>query len=371
VPEQQRNSLDNRIHCLYYFIAPHRIKDIDKEFIKSLNGLAPMVIVVAKADTMTWQERRVHLVDVRRMILELTALCSHPIAFDFQEEGNGFLDDEMASEVAQNAAAETPVHADPLDLAASMLFEGDFFSASSAEAVTASQLLPAVGATTTAAAATAAVSALCSGPSASAFQSPVYQHAQARTHAPLPKVRNVFAVVCDTSDSGKREYPWGALNIYDEEHSDFRRLQRVVLDSDNITEFIKQTQDMSLRLLHLKAVAVSESAPEVKKAKTAGKKANSTVGEKAMGVPGVLTLTLPSQCAAAPTTSTTITARSEPETRSAGSAVRAQVIKWPQWGAAAETLQLIIVASGSALTILALTVLYSLWIALAKIYEQH
>jgi septin family protein len=202
-------------------------------------------------------------------------------------------------------------------------------------------------------------------------------HAQARTHAPLPKVRNVFAVVCDTSDSGKREYPWGALDIYDEEHSDFRRLQRVILDSDNITEFIKQTQDMSLRLLRLESAATSESFPAAKmtspeKTKAAGKKTPSAVGERSTETPRALSLTLPSQCAAPLTTGTaptTAAARSERETRSAGRAVRAQAIKWPQWSTAPESLHLMTAASGGVLTILSIAALYSLWVVLAKIYS--
>jgi hypothetical protein len=320
--------LDNRIHCLFYFIAPHRIKHIDKEFIKHLNGLAPMVIVVAKADTMTWQERRVHLVNVRKMILELTAVCSHPIAFDFQEEGDGFLDDEIAG--GMQKPTEAPVHADPLDLASSMVLEGDFHP-SDAEAVTASQLLPPEGDGT--------ASALHSSPSVTAFQSPVYLHAQARTHAPLPKVRNVFAVVCDTSDSGKREYPWGALDIYDEEHSDFRRLQRVILDSDNITEFIKQTQDMSLRLL-LKddAAAVTTRAATVQRAdmaKTAGKKTIGAEGERANGVPPGLSLTLPAQCAAR--NGATRTERTQGGGRGG---MRAQTGKWPEWATTVESVHM-------------------------------
>ena len=69
-------------------------------------------------------------------------------------------------------------------------------------------------------------------------------------HVPLPRIRNVFAVVCDTSESGKRKYPRGSLNIYDEEHSDFRRLQRVVLEGEKITSLIEQTQIMSLRIFN-------------------------------------------------------------------------------------------------------------------------
>ena len=44
---------DDRIHCIFYFIAPHRFKAIDAEFIKELAPLASVIPVVAKADIMT------------------------------------------------------------------------------------------------------------------------------------------------------------------------------------------------------------------------------------------------------------------------------------------------------------------------------
>ena len=80
---------------MFYFVAPHRIKDIDKEIIKTLNGLAPMVLVVAKADTMTLQERKKHLENVFAMMRELKEICEHPIVFSFEEGGEGvFMEDD-------------------------------------------------------------------------------------------------------------------------------------------------------------------------------------------------------------------------------------------------------------------------------------
>ena len=61
---------------MFYFIAPHRVKDIDKEFIKQLTGLAPIVLVIAKADTMTLQERKDHLIAVCELIKELVYFAS-------------------------------------------------------------------------------------------------------------------------------------------------------------------------------------------------------------------------------------------------------------------------------------------------------
>ena len=92
-------------------------------------------------------------------------------------------------------------------------------------------------------------------------RSPVPAPVQGQLHTPLPKIRNAFAVVCDTSESGKREYPWGSLDIYDEEHSDFRRLQRLVFESNHITELRELTQQMSM----VKYKPLCESGKDSKK----------------------------------------------------------------------------------------------------------
>ena len=51
---------DDRIHCIFYFIAPHRFKAIDAEFIKELAPLASIIPVVAKADIMTVKVCTIH-----------------------------------------------------------------------------------------------------------------------------------------------------------------------------------------------------------------------------------------------------------------------------------------------------------------------
>ncbi|GAQ92127.1 Putative septin GTPase [Klebsormidium nitens] len=48
---------DERVACILYFIAPHRIKPIDVEFMKQLSKLAPLIPVVGKADTMSKPSR--------------------------------------------------------------------------------------------------------------------------------------------------------------------------------------------------------------------------------------------------------------------------------------------------------------------------
>lgn len=51
------NAKDERIHCCLYFIAPHRMKLLDVQFIEKLREHVVVVPVIAKADTMTNSER--------------------------------------------------------------------------------------------------------------------------------------------------------------------------------------------------------------------------------------------------------------------------------------------------------------------------
>jgi len=59
-------------------------------------------------------------------------------------------------------------------------------------------------------------------------------YAKSSSTSGLPKLRNVFAIVCDNTPGGRREFPWGVIDIYDEKHSDFRRLQRLVFEEGTV-----------------------------------------------------------------------------------------------------------------------------------------
>lgn len=45
---QNAASLDERVHLCFYFIAPHRLKHIDVEFLKRLQDRVPIVPIIAK-----------------------------------------------------------------------------------------------------------------------------------------------------------------------------------------------------------------------------------------------------------------------------------------------------------------------------------
>ena len=253
---------------MFYFIAPHRIKDIDKEFIKQLTGLAPLVMVVAKADTMTWQERKDHLIAVLKLVDELQAACKMPIAFDFHEEDVGFMDHylpEKSPRTPSNVAAQADLsfsYNDFLDLSSSFVEESESrplsplnlpdcsYQNSSATphfSFRGQAYQPDNGEQAMHVPLAVEVAKTAESPQSAATFSTKPQ-LPSSVHVPLPKIRNAFAVVCDTSESGKREYPWGSLDIYDEEHSDFRRLQRLVFESDHIVRLRELTQEMSMAL---------------------------------------------------------------------------------------------------------------------------
>jgi septin family protein len=41
---------DGRIHCVFYFIAPHRMKLLDRDFITQLAPLVPIIPIIAKGE---------------------------------------------------------------------------------------------------------------------------------------------------------------------------------------------------------------------------------------------------------------------------------------------------------------------------------
>jgi septin family protein len=59
--------LDTRVHACLYFMAPHRLKDVDVEFMQRLHGRVNVIPVIAKADTMTTRE----LSDYKALILNV------------------------------------------------------------------------------------------------------------------------------------------------------------------------------------------------------------------------------------------------------------------------------------------------------------
>jgi len=225
--ERERNQQDGRIHLLFYFVAPHRMKQIDKEFLKQLSGLANIVPVISKSDTMTLQERAEHLLLLHTTIQSLDGGSSSTI-FDFcevEDESHPFLPMVLA------APASSPVssmHASTVQTS-----EEEVGGVSGMTAMT-------------------SIFAVDNVPLSEQILEVDYEHHylfssqnnQATAPTQLPRVRNIFGIVCDN-----RKYPWGELDLDNENHSDFRRLQRLVFETGQIVVMREKTQLMSQLLL--------------------------------------------------------------------------------------------------------------------------
>lgn len=59
---------DPLVHCVLYFIAPHRLKPVDIAFMKELHQKVNIIPIVAKSDTMTTEEKRDFKVKVRELL---------------------------------------------------------------------------------------------------------------------------------------------------------------------------------------------------------------------------------------------------------------------------------------------------------------
>lgn len=66
-PEKLRHE-DGLVHCCLYFIAPHRLKAIDVEFLRRLSPLVNIVPIIAKSDTMTTKEKEEFKLQVRETL---------------------------------------------------------------------------------------------------------------------------------------------------------------------------------------------------------------------------------------------------------------------------------------------------------------
>jgi len=58
--------VDTRVHACLYFLAPHRMKDVDVEFMKRLHRCVNLIPVIAKSDTMTTAE----LAEYKQLVID-------------------------------------------------------------------------------------------------------------------------------------------------------------------------------------------------------------------------------------------------------------------------------------------------------------
>eukprot|EP01041_Mallomonas_annulata_P009136 gene9136-18926_t len=206
----ERNAADTRIHCIFYFISSHRMKEIDKAFLKRLADLAPIIPVIAKADTMKLQERHDFLCEVQQHIEDISRISNKNCIYDFNEEGDDFLSADDIEATIKSEHAQSVY----FNIGRTLLNDSSVSSSSPTDTEYTSGTSNTSSTSHTSSTSTSNSSSTSTSHSTSKFQ----------------KMKNIFAVVCDTSPEGVREYPWGILRIYDETHSDFRRLQRLVFE---------------------------------------------------------------------------------------------------------------------------------------------
>eukprot|EP01041_Mallomonas_annulata_P002962 gene2962-5816_t len=88
ITNEERLRLDGRIHCCFYFISPHRFKDIDREFITKISDIVPIVPIISKSDQMTMEERAVFLAEVQAALINIAntkEMHIDDLLYDFQE----------------------------------------------------------------------------------------------------------------------------------------------------------------------------------------------------------------------------------------------------------------------------------------------
>ncbi len=243
----------------------------DKVRIQQLHGLAPIVPVLAKADAMTLEERSVQLRAVQAMMNDISKDATLPVFFEFDEpeETRAYsaptdLDDPAASahihhcqsldveapeEIAARSQAESS-NSDHSD--GSYQFPTTEFTSNARDRANTDMTDESPAALRS------------DGPTHSAAHSPSHQmHTALEPDVPLedpfsalsgyswanavPKVRNIFAVICAVNPQGLRVYPWGTVDTHDETVSDLRRLQRLVFENGSIGRLRALTQQMSIR----------------------------------------------------------------------------------------------------------------------------
>lgn len=77
---------DPRVDCCVYFIAPHRLKPVDVEFMKEISKEVPVLPVLAKADSMTGPELERFRQHVRSEMYRAGKDCNEPILYEFSKQ---------------------------------------------------------------------------------------------------------------------------------------------------------------------------------------------------------------------------------------------------------------------------------------------
>eukprot|EP01039_Chlorochromonas_danica_P008251 gene8251-9100_t len=272
--DKERNLKDERIHVLFTIFTPHALLALLLETVQSVCGLAPIVPVVSKADSMTWEERENFLIELHQALKGIARSLNRTAIVDFKEQGE-FIDCEEGvgrgiDDTATNLQTSNPAllctivethQSTNVELASSVASveqHADVMGGESALLVDFPSPHPLTA--EDADAEEKDNTSVCSSEKscveevaytvASHCGTSTMSHTESHRSTALPKVRNIFAVICSDSRSSQRCYPWGSVNSLDENYSDFRRLQRLIFESGNLTYLRGLCQEMSMGLSH-------------------------------------------------------------------------------------------------------------------------
>jgi hypothetical protein len=267
---------DKRIHCVFYLIPSHSLKAMDLLFLEQISSLAAVVLVVTKADCMTTSERAAYLGNLKAAVDRLSDSIRRPVLFDFHETDTG--DFESPSESTFPKCVSPPRDCDQSTVSSSTIssdcIEDTSGQQSSYVDVSSDPLLleelsvgssPAVGSSVD-----KGDEELLYGLEHSLLMSGCSRAGQQGMPL-LPKVPNIFAVICGGSDGGqpmesgsscsRRVYPWGSVSSLDERLSDFRRLQRLIFESGTAMRLIQWSECISIALATQKEEVQREKIP--------------------------------------------------------------------------------------------------------------
>lgn len=270
---QELKGEDERIHCVFYLIPSHSLKAMDLLFLEQISSLAAVVLVVTKADCMTTSERAAYLSNLKAAVDRLSDSIGRPVLFDFREAETGTEDFESPSTAAagtfpkcvsdcdQSTVSSSTISSDCIevtcgqqssyvDVSSDPLQQSDCSEVNALEDLSSGP--PAVGSGSV----DKGDEELLYGLEHSLLLSRCNRAGQqGMPPLLLPKVPNIFAVICGGSNGplsgsscSRRVYPWGSVSSLDEHFSDFRRLQRLVFESGTAMRFIQWTERISIDL---------------------------------------------------------------------------------------------------------------------------
>lgn len=288
------------MHCVFYFLDAHRIKTIDKEFLKQFDGVANVVLIISKADCMTYNERMDSLRAVNALIKEV----GNSVLYDFHDDEE---EEDFHKEKEDPLETGSTKCTGATDTGKNTMYQqsssNDDVSEDTRSRDSSDSSCIFIGDTEEQGKDTASsaivTTTVCRNFANAHGDKGMFEHQEdidgvlktqtkynsrsrsnssttydaennnnngqcnLSTHNSSSNNNNntsnsnncndklcgnVFAVICDSTGLGKRVYPWGTINIYNESHSDLRRLQRLLLESSNIIKMRHDTQLLSIEL---------------------------------------------------------------------------------------------------------------------------